>query len=154
MWAWAINAARLAVGLIKSTEPIETATIDGLVDVASSSWAGKTKSHQLDRHADRLRRKSETFFTRATENELAWISQSAGLIEGLMRFLAAGNDLGVSTTIDLLRRCGWGETIEQIALQLAAVPKTDPVEFRGRLRKATRDLFERERAKSKENTGG
>jgi hypothetical protein len=148
------NAAHVATVLFDSAEPIRTADLDGLLSVASTDFVGRTASHLLRRHADRLVRRSSEFFKRANDEELQWMTESAGFAEGLIRFIVSGNQLGMVTSIRELQHRGWGEALDGLGKRLAVALSGDMAQFEGKQRKAGRDLLERGRAKNSEGTTG
>jgi hypothetical protein len=108
-------AAAYLVTFLASDRPITTESLDGVL-LRSETLA--QKGGRIIGHADRIRRKAPVAVERADDHELAWLAQSAGLIMGLFKFAAAGNTVGLATTLDALREAGWTETIIRVATRI------------------------------------
>jgi hypothetical protein len=54
-----------------------------------------------------------------------WLIQSAGLVQGLVTFIARGNTAGICVAYDALIRLGWGPTIMGLADRLETALKSN-----------------------------
>ena len=82
-------AAYLAALTVDMDDPIEIETSTNALVVMSSGLVPETK--RVRRHADRLVRRIDEMIPKATETELLWLEQSAGLIQGMIHFAARGD---------------------------------------------------------------
>jgi hypothetical protein len=133
--------AAYLVTFLAADRPITTESLDGVLLKSSSLTP---KGCPVIGHADRIRRKAPEAIARADERELAWLSHSAGLIVGLVKFGAAGNADGLAATLDLLRQAGWGDTLLRITARLGASLKSNFPPAEGPLSRAAARLLSRQ----------
>jgi len=108
-------AAYLVTFLIASDAPIITESVGAVLVQSSAGHTGPVAGH-----ANRVCRKAREAIKRADESERLWLAQSTTLIRALIKFVPAGDSLGVMDTLDRLKPLGWSETILRIAGRIGA----------------------------------
>ena len=83
---------------------------------------GRGSIDALDDRAKYLIKHADETISRADEQGINWLSQSAGALQAVLVFAASDNAAGVSLTIELLEGLGWKKKLLRILS--AAVPKT------------------------------
>jgi len=114
-------AARAAIAWVEENTPITIEVVEELLLIAGTSYtagAATATGSVLDDRARSLVRKVQLVSSRATERELAWLTQSSGLVGALLEFIAQGNSLGVKKSVELLRQAGWEDVPERIGRRL------------------------------------
>jgi hypothetical protein len=134
--------AAYLVAFLASDRPITTESVDGVL-LRSSTLA--TKGGRVIGHADRIRRWAPEAVERADDHELAWLAQSAGLIVALVKFGAAGNVVGIETTLYALQEAGWAETIRRVTGRIGASLQSNFPPAEGTLSRAAARLLHRTR---------
>lgn len=104
------TAAYLTTFLIASHQPIDTESVEGILLKSSTTFSSLTASRVIG-HADRIRRHAPVAVSRASDEEFAWLTHSAGLIVALLKFTARNDARGIITTLNLLNEAGWTETL-------------------------------------------
>ena len=80
--------------------------------------SGAAATVDLDEQARSLAAKAKLVANRATEDELAWLIWSAGTLRGSIKFMAAGNWLGVKQAQKLLLQAGWAGVLARVGGRL------------------------------------
>jgi hypothetical protein len=92
-------------------------------------------------HADRVRRKAPQVIERADESELAWLTQSSGLLVALMIYFLKGDRQGFAITLDLLSAAGWVDTIFRVSGRIEASLRSNFPPAEGPLSRAGKRLL-------------
>jgi hypothetical protein len=108
-------AAYLTTFLITASAPITTESVDDALLKSTTMLPGRVIGR-----ADRLRRNAALAIERADKDELAWLTQSAGLLVALVKFAAAGNAVGMAASLDLLKEAGWSDTLLRVGGRIGA----------------------------------
>jgi hypothetical protein len=142
-------AARLAIVLVEENMPISIETLEDLFVVSSTYMPPPGTQADLDDRARDLAAKARLATSRATEDELAWLTASSGALRALIAFMAEENWAGAQQALELLRHVGWGGVLARagrrfgIALEAENLRPFD----KSRLRAAGRRLLEAMRQK-------
>ena len=80
-----------------------------------------TRSTRFDR-AKYLVKHADEIISRADEQSINWLAQSAGLLHGLFKFGTKGDAGGISLTIDMLVQLGWKKKLLRV-FRVTATPK-------------------------------
>ena len=113
-------AAYLTTFLIASSAPITTENVDDVLLKSTTILPGRVVGR-----ANRLRRNAALAIERADKDELAWLTHSAGLLIGLVKFAAAGNADGLAASLDLLKAAGWSETLLRVSGRIGAALRSN-----------------------------
>jgi hypothetical protein len=141
-------AARLAVVLIDERTRIGIEDIDGLILSLNANYAPVAPSDDLDGRAKELVRKAELMTKRASEREIAWLTQSTGAIQGYVRFAATGDVGGLKLALGLLDHAGWRVIVSRLARRLDTALKSNMPPRDGPLSAAARRLLGKLRAEN------
>ena len=135
-------AAYLAALAVDMDDPIEIEVVDEALVVMSSGLVPETK--RLRRHADRLVRRIDELIPKASATELAWLEQSAGMIQGMIHFAARRDWCAFCLARDMLAAVdGWRPLIERLGQRLEVqLTADDWLEYTGKLSRAARRLLE------------
>ena len=135
------QAAKLAIVLIEQTTPIRVEDVEGLLVVVSAAWEGD-EDELLDEYVHATVRKARLVIGRASDDERAWLSRSAGAIEAIIRNIRAGDMAGANRALAVLNGNDWRSVIEQVRQRIepALISNVPPYEFP--LKRAARQLLE------------
>ena len=114
------DAARRALLVIKGG-PIGLEDIEGVLIKASATirLPQPVDPDDLDRGLRQFSAKAQRV------KPSRWLIQSAGLVQGLITFIARGNTTGICIAYDALIRLGWGPTILGLADRIEAALKSN-----------------------------
>jgi hypothetical protein len=119
----ALEAARIAAAFLDDRSPVTPLAHGAGI---SAQYQGGRDSYSVDALDDRakyLSKQADEIISRADEQSINWLAQSAGALHAILAFAASGNTGGVSLTIELLESLGWKKKLLRI-FSAAASPKT------------------------------
>jgi hypothetical protein len=117
-----LKAARIAAAFLDNRSPVTPLAHGAGI---SALYQGGRDSDSVDALTDRARyliKHADETISRADEQGINWLSQSAGALHAIVVFAASGKTGGVSLTIELLESLGWKKKLLRIFTG-AATPK-------------------------------
>jgi hypothetical protein len=146
-----LAAAETAITWIEERTPITFRNVEGLLVMISADYTPPA-TKELKDHADDLVKKARLVTSRATESELAWLTQSSGALKALITFLIRGNIMGFEQVAKVLRQAGWGEILDRFGARIAPSLRAQFPLYEGPLTAAARELLAALRAKTAPKT--
>ena len=119
----ALDAARVAAAFLDNRSPVTLLPDDTGISALYQGGRDSDSVNALDDRAKYLIKHADEIISRADEQGINWLSQSAGALQAVLVFAASDNAAGVSLTIELLEGLGWKKKLLRI-LSAAVGPKT------------------------------